>query len=129
MHKKTIEEKLKPCPLCHSDDLYVFQFYNGVICCNCGIRMVDDKWFEKWNRREWRFMTDRIVTCAVCSRPFCREHTRGSIIIEGRFLCPDCSVALTGMDTRGIIAIQGDPCRDCPASDGCRYKMRRYPWG
>ena len=69
-------------------------------------------------------MTDRIVTCAVCSRRFCREHTRGAIIIEGRFLCPDCSVALTGMDLL-LLTIQGDPCRDCPTSDGCRFKMRR----
>lgn len=51
--QKTIAEKLKPCPLCRSDDLYVFRLCQGVICCQCGIKMTGNGWFEKWNRREW----------------------------------------------------------------------------
>ena len=52
--KKVIEDKMEPCPLCHSRNVYVFRLCPGVICCNCGIKMTGDGWFEKWNRREWR---------------------------------------------------------------------------
>ena len=46
-----IADRLKFCPFCGSEDLYVYRIASGVICCNCGVRMEGHNWMERWNQR------------------------------------------------------------------------------
>lgn len=59
--RRKVENKLKPCPFCGSDNLHYFKpchfgatgVWSSVHCCNCGADMTkkDDKAIAAWNRR------------------------------------------------------------------------------
>lgn len=44
--------KLKPCPFCGSEKLYIYVFSEGIRCDNCGAKIIDkEDAIDRWNRR------------------------------------------------------------------------------